>query len=123
MFLAFICLATFVFVVTGNHEFCKYSRDAAVVCAKKYGDKNNDGKLSYNEIDNLRESTLYWYEKLASFAIGKTTARVMRDCDFDRDGEISKLDFEQSYDTCLKDCGSVTDFFHYVCDRQAALET
>jgi hypothetical protein len=79
-----------------------------------------DGKLSLREIDRAFQRRMPWYLRqlswISSFITTKYTAqRVIEDCDFDGDGEVSLADYEALREiTCLETCEKAEDIFNYL---------
>ena len=100
---------------------CQHTRADAHACALKYGDSNGDGRISREEIDNLRSRSLHYWETAISWIAGKNADAILNDCDVNGDGYLDADDFNQSADACLATCKDITDFFYYVCDRNPTL--
>ena len=106
-------------------ETCDYQRADAAACALRYGDTNGDGLVSPAEIDAMKARYLSVVMRAGAWiaaAVGQSTAVMMRKCDFDGDGYLSRSDFDLSADTCLADCRRVTLLFKYVCSKAIAEE-
>lgn len=89
----------------GFDEHCTYTREDAITCFSKYVDTNKDGVISKEEIDDVQKKDLTWGIKLIKWATGYTpetsTAIVMRDCDYNKDGVVTADDFRRASITCM----------------------
>lgn len=82
-------------------------------CTLAYIDRNHDGYVSEEEMEWGRQNLLSWYER----PWAEDTETIMRNCDFDRDGRISRSDMELSYSTCLNTEKKLSEFNKYICKR------
>lgn len=105
---------------------CAHRREDAIECGLRFGDANGDGYITLDEIESVKQRYLSPAVRAAAWVLEKigveTAEKMMRNCDFDRDGRISRSDFELSVDTCLATCKKVELIFSIVCDRAAAAE-
>ncbi len=96
---------------------CSYTRDDSFNCLKKYIDVNpKDDRISKAEIEAGVSKYLPTYLKPMFWWIGAD--KVMKDCDYDKNGFITPRDWLLSKDTCFpqkKDQCTIQWF----CDRAA----
>lgn len=97
----------------------EYTRNDIVRCAQVYLDGDGDGRICNAELVAAKAALLGPLEKFVDWFY--PTGDIMEHCDFDRDGFISQLDFEQSWETCLNNADKRSTVNHYVCARAKAL--
>ena len=75
---------------------CKFTRSDALTCAIKYGDLNNDQRLTQNEVKHALDTLIPSYLNNVAFRwiSGLSPAGVMKDCDYNKDGVITPRDWE-----------------------------
>mmetsp|Transcript_14268 Transcript_14268/g.32412 ORF Transcript_14268/g.32412 Transcript_14268/m.32412 type:complete len:169 (+) Transcript_14268:83-589(+) len=79
------------------------NRDHLVRCAAEHLDKNKNGKLDRNELDDAVAS-LPWYARGLLNILGSVN-KMMQKCDVDGDGAISiDYDMQNNKETCLATC-------------------
>jgi len=111
-----------------DEEFktCAYQRSDAADCVLRYGDFDHDGLISPAEADEVKRRYLSWVMRAGAWLAEKigleSTAKIFKKCDYDRDGFLSRRDFELARDTCLVDCARVNQLFEYVCSKAIAEE-
>lgn len=105
---------------------CKWQRSGAIDCAQRYLDLNGDEYITRDEIEagmakylTTMERTVVWLAKKLGL---EDTDTVLRHCDLDNDGRISRSDFLGSTHTCIATCERVGKFFHFICDRAEEAE-
>jgi len=95
---------------------CGFTRDDALQCALKYGDINHDQRLTVNELDRALDVLVPGYIRhLPAFLTGIDAARVLRDCDYDKDGALTPHDWEMSQKTCMPKQENLCQF-KWFCD-------
>ena len=102
-----------------------FTRALGINCALRYVDVNpRDGKITPAEIDVARNKYLKlpWYVPKVLADLLKPTSVIMSDCDFDRDGGISRRDMDLSNATCLGEQKLLDKFKQYFCDKAAEIE-
>ena len=77
-----------------------YTRDMAVDCMHYLADLNCDHSLDRHEVDAGKSNLLTWFERTVAF-LAVSTDNIMRDCDTNRDGLISRAEFLNDYEHCL----------------------
>jgi hypothetical protein len=119
--------------VFGFGNSCKFEREDAIVCFKKYVDINHDNVISIAELDRARTKyetfALKEAEALLKFRIVKywlgeiniTTAKVVEDCDYNHDGKFTTEDFRKATKTCLPSKYGLC-LLKKVCDEAARVE-
>jgi len=100
-----------------NDSTCKFTRSDALACALKYGDIDNDGKLSKPEVERLFKKLIPDYLKLPAWLEGDGADRTMKDCDYNQDGVLTPRDWELSVKTCMPKQKDLCKF-KWFCDRQ-----
>ena len=91
------------------------ARDDVLTCLQSYADADGDGEICVEEIVEMKRRLLGPLEKLVSFE--HPPSEIMRRCDHNQDGFISRDDFKKSHGTCLKDCAAIRNLFYYGCAR------
>jgi hypothetical protein len=108
---------------------CPYSREKALLLVQKYFDRevNEDGSrgnglICKAEVQQGLLAVMTWQE-LADAAASTVWSAItgvesrysidviFRKCDVDKDGYISRQDFDNSKTTCLYDCEGLTDLY------------
>lgn len=107
-------------------ETCAYQRADAADCVLRYGDLDGDDLISPAEADEVKRRYLSWVMRAGAWLAEKigleSTAAIFKKCDYDRDGFLSRRDFELASETCLVDCARVNQIFEYVCNKAIAEE-
>ena len=107
--LLFLVLAAFALSSSSGH-----TRDECIECTMRYIDvEPKDGFVTEMEIDNARARLLSWFERAGAEA----TPTIIYDCDFDRDGKISRADMMSSNTTCLNNPDKLERYWKYICKR------
>ena len=96
---------------------CKFNRSEVVEWAKKGFDLNGDMYIDMAEVKGIRDYYLTPAE-LASNLV-ETLDTIFYRCDCDGDGRISNWDFDNTPDTCLRDCGALTRINYFIGSRMA----
>jgi len=79
------------------------SRQHVTLCAGKYLDKNQNGKLERSELQDAIDS-LPWYGRGILNILGSVD-KMMKKCDVDGDDAISMTyDMQNNQETCLATC-------------------
>lgn len=104
-----------------DFETCAHKRSDAIDCGLRYADTNHDGYVTPEEIEAVKRRYLSPIVLATAWVLEKIgvegTATIMQKCDFDKDGRISRDDFERSIGTCLATCKKVNTLFSIICDR------
>lgn len=79
------------------------SKEQALDCFYNKADTNNDLKISRHELKNAIYSRLPWYKK-AGFALFGGIGRVLKDCDYNHDGFLTKEEAYLMPKTCMESC-------------------
>lgn len=95
---------------------CPYNRSDVITVAQKGYDLNGDGLICIDEIITLENHYLSAAE-IALLNLIETPETIIRRCDCDNDGCISQWDFENSIDTCLRDCPALRRIKYFLGDR------
>jgi hypothetical protein len=77
-----------------------YVREMAVDCFHYLADLNCDHALDRHEVDTGKSNLLTWFERTVAF-LAVSTDNIMRDCDTNHDGFISRAEFLNDYEHCL----------------------
>ena len=80
-----------------------FSRSQAIQCAFEIGDVDpQDGQITPHELDLLKSTYMKWWERLIGWLVSSTkTSNVLKNCDFNKDGVITREDFDQTEHTCF----------------------
>lgn len=95
---------------------CEYDRKSAIDCFEKYFDLNHDKIVQVDEIKNAIKNYSSFWLKVISFVF-QPIPRIMKACDHDNNGEISREDYENSKATCMNTCNSLKDLHNYLCKK------
>jgi len=98
-----------------DDKSCGFTRDDALACALKYGDTNHDGKLDQRELANAKYIFVPRYLRLLAWIKGIDLSRILKDCDYDKDGVLTPRDWQQSKDTCMPKQENLCQF-KWFCD-------
>lgn len=79
------------------------SRESALDCFYKKADRNHDGRISFDELNNAIDQYLPWYKRIPFKTFGGV-ARIMADCDADGDQFLTKSESVLTKDSCLETC-------------------
>lgn len=93
-----------------KHGNVKLDRSGIIDYFKLGFDLNNDGKLSMDECETARNC----FFTRAELQFGETCKTVFDRCDCNQDGVITRLDFEKSTFTCLRDCTAGQRIYQYI---------
>ena len=100
-----------------NDDTCKFTRKDALKCAHNHGDNNRNQSLTLEEINTALDTLVpWWIRKLPSILTGVDAARVMRDCDYNKDGVLTPRDWEMATETCMPRQQDLCKF-KWFCDR------
>jgi hypothetical protein len=108
-------LGTFLLAALAVHASAP-PREVLIDCVLRYVDTDHDGCVTAREIDHARSEYLNIIERMAS----TRTEKIMRDCDYNRDGCISRSDMEAANTTCVASEKDRNRFNDYICKRAAA---
>lgn len=107
-------------------ETCRYQRKDAIACSVRYADTDRDGHISEAEVEAMMQRYLSAPMRLGAWLAAtfkrESAGTIVRKCDYDGDGLISRSDFELSFDTCLNKCAKVELFFSLICNKALADE-
>jgi len=67
----------------------------------KYADANHDNRLDQTELENAKSVFVPWYLRVAAWFKGIDLTRILKDCDYDKDGVLTPHDWELSKKTCM----------------------
>jgi len=73
---------------------CGFTRSDALACVLKYGDINNDEKLTPKEIGRALDKLVPGWIKELSWFTHVTVKQTMKDCDYNKDGVITPSDWD-----------------------------
>ena len=101
--------------------------EGAIDCGMQYADIDKDGRLSIAEVEVIRDlavgpvgaAGIWVASKLPILSKFVSVKQIFRDCDYDRDGYITREDFEHMRATCLETPGKIADAYKWVCDQGA----
>ena len=79
------------------------SREAALDCFYMKADRNQDGRISLQELTQAIDHYLPWYKRIPFKTFGGV-GRVMSDCDANGDGFLTKSESVLTADRCLESC-------------------
>lgn len=97
-------------------QCCGFTRDDALNCVLKYGDTNKDGELTEEEIKHALDTLVPSYIKPVLWIKGVNAKRVLKDCDYDKNGILTPRDWEMSKKTCMPTQQNLC-YFKFFCDR------
>lgn len=115
MMLLFLCTfgATTGWSFFGYGNSCKFTREDAINCMRKYVDTNHDDIITVKELEAarakyesfaLKKAEAFLNNPIVRYFVGDintTTAKVIQDCDYNHDGIFTPDDFRQATKTCL----------------------
>lgn len=100
----FIC-ASHSWGIWGFDTACGWTRQNALNCFRKHIDTDHDDIITQSELDVAREKYMPRWMKvgqwLGSFVVNASTAKVLEDCDYDKDGIFTTDDWMHASKTCL----------------------
>ena len=85
------------------HAYACPSKENALDCFYKKADIDHDGRISRNELRKSIDNYLPWYKRWPFKTFGGIS-RIMRDCDANRDGYLTKKEAYELDKTCLETC-------------------
>ena len=91
---------------------CNYDRNAILECVAKAGNAGDKG-LCPERVQDLKDNVFIGGSLLSWMY---PTKRVMDDCDKDRDGYITKKDYQESIESCVVDCMTVALLNFAICE-------
>lgn len=105
---------TVFFVFFAGVDARDYTRKECIDCTMRYIDISpKDGRVDANEIDNARGHYLNLLER----GLSDSTTKIMKNCDYDKDGFITESDMYRANTTCLAKQSRVNDYYGYICKR------
>jgi hypothetical protein len=93
---------------------CEYPRNMTIACLFEFGDVNKDEKLSYIELKTTIERDLARWKQW----IIPSTTNIMKSCDYDNDGFVSKEDMKHNNGTCLTSCLESKVAYKNICEYE-----
>ncbi len=96
---------------------CGYTRSDALACVLEYGDLNHDGKLTVDELDHALDALVPSYLKTLKWVGIVSVKKIMKDCDYDKNGILTPRDWQLSNKTCMPKQEDLCKF-KWFCDRQ-----
>lgn len=100
---------------TDELRTCEFDRAEIGDCMQLVADANGNGKISKGEILTVEHDLLTWLENWLTVLF--SISHIMEHCDYDRDGEISAEDFDNSVQTCLAECSKLELINNKICKR------
>jgi|TARA_B110000908_G_scaffold171758_1_gene235748 Ca2+-binding EF-hand superfamily protein len=79
------------------------SKNQALICFYQSGDLNHDNYIDKNELLKMIDTYLPWYERYP-FKLFGGIDQILKDCDADKDGRLTKAEAIQMKTTCLNTC-------------------
>ena len=89
-------------------------KELALDCFYETADTNHDVKISRHELSHAIYSRLPWYKK-AGFALFGGIDQVLKDCDYNHDGVLTKEEAYLMPKTCMNSCykrSMTVELFH-----------
>lgn len=100
-----------------------FSRADCIACMLDATDRNHDGRISADEMEQAKQDYLYWYERWL-VALSGGAANIMAQCDANGDGFITYDDMLRTEVTCLpltdangNQLDGLCKVKKYLCDR------
>lgn len=99
---------------------CGFTREKSLNCAIKYGDANDDNKLTPTELQHALDTLIpsYLNNRLFRWISGLSVEQVLKDCDYNKDGVLTPRDWELSKKTCMPTQENLCTF-KWFCDYAA----
>lgn len=79
------------------------TKKKAIDCFYGIADKNNDGHVTRNELEQVIDNHLPWWQRTPFYVFGGID-RVMNDCDANKDGVLTPTEAWALKNTCLESC-------------------
>lgn len=95
---------------------CGFTRNDALQCALEHGDINHDGKLTQSEMHHAMETLVPKYIRTLAWFGGINIERVLKDCDYNKDGVLTPRDWEMSVKKCMPKQENLCEF-KWFCDN------
>jgi len=99
----------FVFLIFHTYAKCP-PREKALDCFYTVADKNQDGFISHGELNHAISSRLPWWKNAAFHVFGGLN-RIIKDCDLDHDGKLTKEESLKMTNTCMDSCYKIRNTY------------
>jgi len=90
------------FIICNAYAKCP-SREKALDCFYTVADTDNDGVISRHELNHAISSRLPWWKNAAFHVFGGFN-RIIKDCDLNHDGKLTKEESLKMTNTCMDSC-------------------
>jgi len=101
------------------------TRQGAIECSLPFVDVDGDGRASKQEVQRAHYmamgrfrhvlSALEWIVRKVPLVNLETVDQVMEDCDYDKDGFISRADYDKTTNSCLNNQRKIELVYDWLC--------